>query len=411
MWKQAIDTEVEALVANGTWEEYVLPKGANLVSTKWVFTVKVKKDGTVERYKARLVARGFSQQYGIDYTETFAPTVRMDTLRLFLALVAKFNLECHQYDIKNAFTKSALQKRIFFAPPEGVPVSNGKVLRALRSLYGLKQAGRDWSLLLKDFLISISFEQSLADPCLYIHPDKLIWTLVYVDDIAAAASNTDKLNWFFDTLSGRFNAKSLGEIGKILGVRVTRDRENRNIYLDHEQYLVETLEDFGITHAKHHAKKTPAADYKNLRPASNNDERINVTEYQHGIGKLRYAMIFTRPDIAFTLGRLSQFMKDPVVHHGHALKNPMRYLRSTIKQKICLGQVEPIQTNLLYILMQTGLQTRAIGKAFQGEFACYKGARYRRPLEIKLLYQHQVLKPSTSLKPCTQSKVSGLLKS
>ncbi|KAI0991408.1 hypothetical protein K3495_g16779, partial [Podosphaera aphanis] len=95
MWKEAIDTEIQALETNGTWEEHTLPTGANLVSTKWVFTVKQKNDGTIERYKARLVARGFSQQYGIDYTETFAPTARMDTFRLFFALVANFNLECH----------------------------------------------------------------------------------------------------------------------------------------------------------------------------------------------------------------------------------------------------------------------------------------------------------------------------
>ncbi|KAI0993875.1 hypothetical protein K3495_g14309, partial [Podosphaera aphanis] len=201
LWKEAISNEIEALVSNRTWEEHVLPRGANLVSTKWVFTVKLKNDGTVERYKARLVARGFSQQFGIDYTETFAPTARMDTFRLFFAMVAKFNLECHHYDIKNAFTESTLQEDIFLAPPEGVNVSEGKVLKAMRSLYGLKQAGRDWNLLLKGFLVSIGLEKSRADPCLYVHHGKQIWILVYVDDIAAAAKDKGGLNWFFSKLS------------------------------------------------------------------------------------------------------------------------------------------------------------------------------------------------------------------
>ncbi|KAI0991021.1 hypothetical protein K3495_g17166, partial [Podosphaera aphanis] len=141
----------------------------------------------------------------------------MDTLRLFLAMVARYDLECHHYDIKNAFTESALREEIYLEPPDGVEVPKGKVLKALRSLYGLKQAGRDWNLLLKNFLVSIGFEQSLADPCLYIHSEKNIWMLVYVDDIAAAASQKCKLDWFFKVLSQRFNAKNLGEIEKILG--------------------------------------------------------------------------------------------------------------------------------------------------------------------------------------------------
>ncbi|KAI0992615.1 hypothetical protein K3495_g15570, partial [Podosphaera aphanis] len=243
----------------------------------------------------------------------------------------------HHYDIKNAFTESKLEEEIFLAPPKGVTVSDGKVLKALRSLYGLKQAGRDWNLLLKRFLLSISFEQSQADPCLFINHEMKIWLLVYVDDIAVAAKQICELNWFFEKLSKRFNAKNLGEIEKILGVRITRNRKDRSIYLDQEQYLSSALDQFGITHAKHTSKKIPAADYENLRPAIESDERINITEYQKGIGKLMYAMIFTRPDIAFVLCRLSQFMKDPAVHHGIALKSLMRYLRSTVKQRLRFG--------------------------------------------------------------------------
>ncbi|KAI0991569.1 hypothetical protein K3495_g16618, partial [Podosphaera aphanis] len=115
-WSQAITSEIESLVGNKTWEEVELPKSANLVSTKWVFTIKTNPDGSTERFKARLVARGFSQEHGVDYTETFAPTVRMDTLRLFIAIVAKNNLECFHFDIKNAFTEATLKEEIFLSP-------------------------------------------------------------------------------------------------------------------------------------------------------------------------------------------------------------------------------------------------------------------------------------------------------
>ncbi|KAI0996464.1 hypothetical protein K3495_g11716, partial [Podosphaera aphanis] len=130
-WRAAINDEIRSLIENGTWEELILPEGANLVSTKWVFTVKTK-DGKVERFKARLVARGFSQIPGKDYSDTFAPTARMDTLRLFLALVTRHDLECRQFDIKNAFTESTLKEEIYLAPPEGLEIKKGHVLRALR---------------------------------------------------------------------------------------------------------------------------------------------------------------------------------------------------------------------------------------------------------------------------------------
>jgi Reverse transcriptase (RNA-dependent DNA polymerase) len=334
-WKDAMNEELISLLKNGTWKEVVPPKDVNLVSTKWVYHIKTRVDGTIERFKARLVARGFSQIHGHDYTETFAPTVRMDTLRLFLAAVAAEDLECAQFDIKNAFTESHLKEKIYLTAPKGVEVKKGCVLQVLRSLYGLKQAARDWNLLIKKELLNWGFVQSLADPCMFRHEERGIKLLVYVDDIVAAARKQDQIDWFYKQLSGRFDAKNLGEIGKILGVRVARDRANRTIYIDQEQYLRAVLDKFGITQKTHKDKKIPAADYESFRPATKDDTRINITEYQQGIGSLMFAMVLTRPDIAFALGKLSQFMSDPVEHHGHALKNLMRYLNSTITQKLC----------------------------------------------------------------------------
>lgn len=335
-WKAAMAEEILSLQANGTWKEVVLPAKVNLVSTKWVYTVKTKADGTIDRFKARLVARGFSQIPGQDYTETFAPTARTDTLRLFLSMAAAEDLECYQFDIKNAFTESHLKEEIYLSAPKGLNVKKGHVLQALRSLYGLKQAARDWNLLIKKELLSWNLTQSLADPCLYTHPNGL-QILVYVDDIVAVARSIKDIDWFYGLLSQRFHAKNLGETEKILGIRVIRDRPNRTIYLDQEQYITEVLARFGITNKTHKEKKIPAADYESLRPASDNDTRINITEYQQVIGSLMFAMVTTRPDIAFVLGKLSQYMSDPAEHHGHALKALMRYLKSTVKQKLRYG--------------------------------------------------------------------------
>ena len=336
-WKAAILEEIIALMENRTWEEVPKPKDANMVDSKWVFTVKTNLDGTVERFKARLVARGFTQVHGTDYNETFAPTVRMDTLRLFMATVAAENLECFHFDIKNAFTESHLKEEIFLKQPQGVEVKKGYVLKVLRSLYGLKQAARDWNLLIKKELLAWGFVQSLADPCMFIHEETQLRILVYVDDIAVAAKDRAQIDWFYKKLSGRFNTKNLGEIHKILGVRVTRDRKRRTIYLDQEQYIHAVLDKFGMSSKQHRDKKIPSADYTSFRPATNNDTRIDITEYQQVIGSLMFAMVLTRPDIAFTLGKLSQYMSDPAEHHGHALKNLLRYLRSTVTMKLRYG--------------------------------------------------------------------------
>jgi hypothetical protein len=337
IWKAAMAEEMLSLHANETFREVVAPTSSNIVSCKWVFTIKTFTDGSIERFKARLVARGFSQVHGEDYSQTFAPTVRMDTLRLFLATVAAEDLECSQFDIKNAFTESHLKETIYLEPPKGIPIKKGHVWQALRSLYGLKQAARDWNCLIKKELLQWGFVQSLADPCMFTHSKNSVKLLVYVDDIVAAARKQGEIDWFYNKLSERFNTKNLGEISKILGARVTRDRKNHVLEIDQEQYLTSVLDKFGITKEVHKGKKIPAADYENLRPATKNDTRINVTEYQQGIGSLMYAMVFTRPDIAFVLGKLSQCMSDPAEHHGQALKYLFRYLKSTVKQRIRYG--------------------------------------------------------------------------
>ncbi len=155
--EQAIQAEIEGLNTNKTQKEEKAPYRANLVSTKQVFIIKTNLDSSLERYKARLVARGFSQVHGEDYTKTFVLTIQTDTLRIFLAIVAANNLEYCQYDVKNAFTESSLKERIYLALPKDVAVTPGLSLRVLRSLYSLKQLARDQNILYKNKLKKLGF--------------------------------------------------------------------------------------------------------------------------------------------------------------------------------------------------------------------------------------------------------------
>jgi hypothetical protein len=178
------------------------------------------------------------------------------------------------------------------------------------------------------------FRQSKADPCLYTHAERGTSLLVYVDDIATAAKEQTHIDWLWLQLKTQFKAKNLGETRKILGCRVIRDRRNRTLHLDQGQYLETALDRFGITNEAHKRKSVPVPDYESLRAATANDTRINVNEYQQTIGCFMLSMITNSPDIAFVMGKLSQYMSEQVKHHGHALMNMMRYIQSTIRQNI-----------------------------------------------------------------------------
>ena len=337
-WRTAIQEELKGLGVNGTWKEEIPPKGVNLVSTRWVFTVKVKADGTLDRYKARLVARGFSQIYGIDYFETFALTARIDTLRIFLAVAAAKDWELIHLDIKNAFTESHLKEQIYLSPPQGVEVKDGYALRVLRSLYGLKQSARDWNCLCRDYLLKLGFKQSLAEPCLFTEPVHKIHLLIYVDDILCVTENTKDSDWVYSQLLKRFKTKNLGQVTMFLGIRIVQNRKSREIYLDQIQYLEGVLNKFGMNNAKFKRRGTPMRNYEGLKPIQPDKECHDPTEYQQVVGSLMYAMVYTRPDIAFALGKLSQHMQKPSETHWNYLKALMRYLRSALNLRLRFGR-------------------------------------------------------------------------
>ena len=224
-----MNTEIKALIGNKTWKEVVPPPKTNIVTCKRVFKVNTNLDGSLEKFKARLVARGFTQKYGIDYKDTFAPTVRSDTLRAVLAKVAMENLECHQVDVNNAFTQSTLKDVIYMTAPEGVNVAPGRVLQILQSLYGLKQSAREWNSRCTNELTKLGFIQCSSDPCLFTQPKKGVIIFMHVDDLVIASKMTKEINWFKKEFNAAVSIKDLGEVSKVLGIRVTRDRKNRTL--------------------------------------------------------------------------------------------------------------------------------------------------------------------------------------
>jgi len=211
-----------------------------------------------------------------------------------------------------------------------VNVPPGMALHVLRSLYGLKQAARDWNQKCTGVLLDMGFVQSQADPCLFLHPDKKLIILVYVDDVSMAApKGTDSIAWFKEEFGKIFKIKDLGEAQKILGVKVTRDRAKGTLRLDQTHYVNEVLGDLQMAKDGSFPLLTPMDSNVDLKPAGPDDKRANKLDYQHRIGKWMYLGILTRPDLSFTLGRLSQYLADPADFHMAAVKKLGKYIRGS----------------------------------------------------------------------------------
>jgi len=183
-WTKAMENEIQSLRENQTWELMDLPLNKKAIPSKWVYKTKNNPDGTIERYKARLVIKGYAQKKGVDYDQTFSPVVRNTTIRTLLSVAASERMHLLQFDVSTAFLYGDLQEEIYMEQPEGFHDGTSKVCKLNRSLYGLKQAPRCWNTRLGNFLRKLGFKQSEADPCLFIleRNKKKLFLALYVDD-------------------------------------------------------------------------------------------------------------------------------------------------------------------------------------------------------------------------------------
>jgi transposase InsO family protein len=333
-WTAAIQEEYDSLMKNGAWELVDLPRGKNIVSCKWVFKAKQDANGNVVRFKARLVARGFSQAYGIDYFDTFAPVAKLTTYRVIFALAALEQWEIHGMDVITAYLLGKLNEEIYMMQPEGfvrMGMKRNMVCRLLRSLYGLKQAARVWNLKIHAFLVKIGFVRSSADPCLYIDVKRHLYITIWVDDLLIVGKNGTDIAKVKAQLSGEFKMKDLGKLEHFLGMRISR--HDGGISIDQNGYIHQILERFRMEASK--AVSTPIAAGSRLLSANHDGEpaatpsTTDIKQYQAMIGSLMYAMLCTRPDLSYAIQQLSQFNSNPTNAHFQAAKRVFRYLQGT----------------------------------------------------------------------------------
>uniref|UniRef100_A0A2N9IBB7 Integrase catalytic domain-containing protein n=1 Tax=Fagus sylvatica TaxID=28930 RepID=A0A2N9IBB7_FAGSY len=319
MWMVAMQEEIEALHKNKTWDLVPLPQGRKAIGNKWVY--KIKRDGNdqVERYRARLVVKGFAQKEGIDFNEIFSPVVRLTTVRVVLAMCATFDLYLEQLDVKTAFLHGELEEEIYMLQPEGFE-EKGKenlVCKLNKSLYGLKQAPRCWYKRFDSFIMSLGYNRHSSDPCVYYKrfgDGNFIILLLYVDDMLVAGPNKDRITDLKAQLAREFEMKDLGPANKILGMQIYRDRNNRKIWLSQKNYLKKILRRFNMQDCKPIPTPLPI-NFKlssSMSP-SNEAERMEMSRvpYASAVGSLMFAMVCTRPDIAQAVGVVSRYMVNP----------------------------------------------------------------------------------------------------
>jgi hypothetical protein len=330
-WGAAIADEFRSLITNGTWEAAALPSGRRAISTKWVFKLKESAEGSL-RHKARLVIRGFEQRNGIDYNETFAPVAKFVTIRVLLAVAAAKDWEIHQMDVKTAFMNPRLKEEVYMAFPEGYsefcpePRDTSKgVLRLLKTVNGLKQAPKAWYEEIHGFFVACGLTRSNEDHNMYLSIKIIV--LIYVDDLLLFSSDMSDIMEMKSALSGRFEMSDLGEIRQFLGLQIERNREKRQLFLHQTPYLRDIISRAGM--AACNGVQTPMEVNTHLCPFENKEDITKTPEYQSTVGSVMYAMLGTRPDLAYSISTLGKFSSAPIMGHHSALKRVIRYLKQT----------------------------------------------------------------------------------
>ncbi len=329
---------------NDTFEITELPKGKSLIGGKWVYATKLDADGNV-KHKARYVAKGYSQKENVDYSETFSPTAHMTSVRMLMQSAVDNDLLVHQMDVKTAYLNAPIDCELYVEQPEGYAVQSkgdGKTVWKLKkSLYGLKQSGRNWNNLLHSHLCSDDFRQSDADPCVYSKTTEvgtLVIVIFWVDDIIIAASNQQVLKSVKESLSEKFKMKDLGELRWFLGIEFHKSDES----MSQRTYFEKVLQKFGMENCK--PRKSPCDEGLDKEPDSSpvlSDPRL----YREIVGSLIYAMSATKPDLSYVVTKLSQKMSAPSTQDLSVAKGVLRYLKGTVdyalvfrkaKENVCL---------------------------------------------------------------------------
>lgn len=334
-WQEAMDAEMAQLRTRGSWELGDLPEGRKVIGCRWVYAIKRDTASAIIKYKARLVAQGFSQIPGQDYFATYALVVRLESYHACAAIAAIKDLDDDTIDYEGAYLNGTLEEPIYMRQAPGYDDSSGRVCVMIKAIYGLKQAGRVWNDLLNHVLVDLmGFTRSEADPCVYYKPTAtLTMALLHVNDTTLYGKCAALENLKAE-ISQHFAITSSGGLKTFVGLQIDRDCAARTFTLHQTHYVHTILERFGMQDSNPVA--TPLDVNVKLAPLPEGEAPVEAP-YAAAIGSLMYTAVGTRPDISFAVQTLSQFTTRPSPTHWTAVKHVFRYLKGTAALGLTYG--------------------------------------------------------------------------
>ncbi|KAI5334414.1 hypothetical protein L3X38_024547 [Prunus dulcis] len=331
-WKKAMEDEILMINKYNTWELMNRPSNKPIIGVKWVYKTKLNLDGSVQKNKAWLVAKGYSQKPGIDFIETFAPVARLDTVRTFVALAAQRNWRLFQLDVKSAFLNGVLKEEVYVDQPSSFVIqgSEDKVYRLKKALYGLKQAPRAWYEEINSYFTKTGFYRSSSEATLYtkMSTSGILIVSLYVDDIIYTGSSKEMMAEFKNEMMRQYEVTDLGLLHHFLGLGVLQT--DTCIFLHQKKYAKTLLDKFGLKDCKPVA--TPLAVNEKLSKMDRSD-LADETLYRQMVGSLLY-LTAARPYIIFVASLLARFMHNPTKKHMGTAKRVLRYIQGTMNYGI-----------------------------------------------------------------------------
>ncbi|GJW67359.1 retrovirus-related pol polyprotein from transposon TNT 1-94 [Tanacetum coccineum] len=327
-WIEAMQEELHEFERLEVWELVPPPDKAFVISLKWIYKVKLDELGGILKNKARLVARGYRQEEGIDFEESFAPVARLEAIRIFLAFAAHMNMVVYQMDVKTAFLNGNLREEVYVSQPDGFvdPDKPNYVYKLKKALYGLKQAPRAWYDMLSSFLISNDFSKGSVDPTLFIRREgkELLLVQIYVDDIIFAASTPELCDLFAKIMCSKFKMSMMGKISFFLGLQISQSP--RGIFINQSKYALESLKKYGFESCD--PVDTPMVEKSKL-DEDKEGKAVDPSHYRGMIGTLLY-LTASRPDLQFAICMCARYQARPTEKHLNAVKRIFRYLKGTV---------------------------------------------------------------------------------
>jgi hypothetical protein len=337
-WQHAMAEEIAALERIGTWDLVPCPPRVRPITCKWVYKVKTRSDGSLERYKARLVTHGFQQEQDRDYDETFATIAHMTTIHTLLVVASVREWFISQLDVKNTFLNGELHEDVYMRSPPGYFVPEGIVCHLRRSLYGLKQAPRAWLHCFASVVAVAGFSTSAHDPTLFVHVLSRGRTLLllYVDDMIITGDDPEYIAFIKACLSDQFLMSDLDPLRYFLGIEIST---SEGFFLSQEKYIQDLLNRASLT--DHWIAETFMELNVHLTP-TDGEPLDDLTRYHHIVGGLVYLGV-TRPDISYYVHIMSQFVSALTrIHYSHLL-HVLRYLRGTSTCRLFFSRSSSLQ--------------------------------------------------------------------